>query len=323
MRAPLYPQFPKIIHITRIFGNFKIVNTGLNINSITFMEEIGYSSNNNSISYLDPFSNFKICEPVKIFGFAVELADPDLFGRSRGTELFGSFNPNVIAELFWEQSQPWAKFAESHIDLVSYICEQFYDVLLKKRGAKDVASRIWSFKVRERLEQRKVKAREELRMLIEDLKGFPINYNHYYTDNLHRTGEDKLRTRLNAMNPALLEHRSSINCSRGAHYDKFDLELIIGTLSKATREFNVDMEKFSCEEALDCLHAIYKVIERHMFRDFKHVFSLLVVAIINDTEIKSVAFESSVIYHQRKFLVNRISKFEESRIIFRNAVGIL
>ncbi|KAI6347933.1 hypothetical protein MCOR25_010870 [Pyricularia grisea] len=66
-----------------------------------------------------------------------------LIQRSRGTELFGSFNPNVIAELFWEQSQPWAKFAESHIDLVSYICEQFYDVLLKKRGAKDVASRIW------------------------------------------------------------------------------------------------------------------------------------------------------------------------------------
>lgn len=66
-----------------------------------------------------------------------------LIQRSRGTELFGSFNPNVIAELFWEQSQPWATFAESHIDLVSYICEQFYDVLLKKRGAKDVASRIW------------------------------------------------------------------------------------------------------------------------------------------------------------------------------------
>lgn len=66
-----------------------------------------------------------------------------LIQRSRGTKLFGSFNPNVIAELFWEQSQPWAKFAESHIDLVSYICEQFYNVLLKKRGAKDVASRIW------------------------------------------------------------------------------------------------------------------------------------------------------------------------------------
>ncbi|KAI6347931.1 hypothetical protein MCOR25_010870 [Pyricularia grisea] len=259
-----------------------------------------------------------------------------LIQRSRGTELFGSFNPNVIAELFWEQSQPWAKFAESHIDLVSYICEQFYDVLLKKRGAKDVASRIWSFKVRQRLEERKAKAREELRMLIEDLKGFPINYNHYYTDNLHRTGEDKLRTRLNAINPALLEHRSSMNCSRGAHYDKFDLELVIGTLSKATSESSVDMEKFSCEEALDCLHAIYKVqlkvfvanvtnqvIERHMLRDLEHVFSPLVVATMNDTEVKSVALESSAIHHQRKFLLDRISKLEESRVIFRNAVGML
>lgn len=104
-----------------------------------------------------------------------------------------------------------------------------------------------------------MKAREELWKLIEDLKGFPINYNHYYTDNLHRAREDKLRTQLNAINPALLEHRSSMNCSRGAHYDKFDLELVLGTLSKATSEANIDMEKVSCEEALDCLRAIYKV----------------------------------------------------------------
>ncbi|TLS20459.1 uncharacterized protein PpBr36_11348 [Pyricularia pennisetigena] len=259
-----------------------------------------------------------------------------LIQRSRGTELFGSFNPNVIAELFWEQFQPWAKFAESHIDLVSYLCEQFYDILLKKRGAKDVSSRIWSFQVKDRLEQRKLKAREELWKLIEDLKGFQINYNHYYTDNLHKTREDKLRKQLNAINPALLEHRSSMNCSRGSHYDKFDLELVVGTLSKATSESSVDMEKVSCEEALECLRAIYKVqlkvfvanvtnqvIERHMLRGFEHVFSPLVVAAMNDIEVKSVALESSAIHHQRKFLLDRISKLEESRGIFQNAVAML
>ncbi|TLD03281.1 uncharacterized protein PgNI_12235 [Pyricularia grisea] len=259
-----------------------------------------------------------------------------LIQRSRGTELFGSFNPKVIAELFWEQSQPWAKFAESHIDLVSYLCEQFYDILLKERGAKDVSSRIWSFQVKDRLEQRKLKAREELWKLIEDLKGFPIDYNHYYTENLHKTREDKLRKQLNAINPALLEHRSSMNCSRGSHYDKFDLELVVGTLSKTTSESSVDMEKVSCEEALECLRAIYKVqlkvfvanvtnqvIERHMLRGLEHVFSPLVVAAMDDTEVKSVALESSAIHHQRKFLLDRISKLEESRGIFQNAVAML
>lgn len=52
------------------------------------MEEIGCSLNNNNTSHLDPFSNFKICEPVKIFGFAIELADPDLFGVTTNHNLF-------------------------------------------------------------------------------------------------------------------------------------------------------------------------------------------------------------------------------------------
>lgn len=35
--------------------------------------------------------------------------------RSRGCELVGNFNPNLIAELFWEQSDPWEKFAKAHM----------------------------------------------------------------------------------------------------------------------------------------------------------------------------------------------------------------
>ncbi|TLS20592.1 uncharacterized protein PpBr36_11315, partial [Pyricularia pennisetigena] len=71
-----------------ISGNFKVVNTGLNINSITSMEETGCSSSNNNTSHLDPSSNSKICEPVKILGFAVELADPDLLGVTTSHNLF-------------------------------------------------------------------------------------------------------------------------------------------------------------------------------------------------------------------------------------------
>lgn len=63
--------------------------------------------------------------------------------RSRGTELFGSFNPHVIAELFWEQSQPWGELANAHADLICDICENFLSNLFEKQGAKDVTPRIW------------------------------------------------------------------------------------------------------------------------------------------------------------------------------------
>lgn len=52
------------------------------------MEETGCSSSNNNTSHLDPSSNSKICEPVKILGFAVELADPDLLGVTTSHNLF-------------------------------------------------------------------------------------------------------------------------------------------------------------------------------------------------------------------------------------------
>lgn len=63
--------------------------------------------------------------------------------RSRGTELFGSFNPHVIAKLFWEQSQPWGELANAYADLICDICENFLSNLLEKQGAKDITPRIW------------------------------------------------------------------------------------------------------------------------------------------------------------------------------------
>ncbi|KAI7913417.1 interferon-induced GTP-binding protein Mx2 [Pyricularia oryzae] len=135
----------------------------------------------------------------------IDITD-EAFGKSDGgpkrmskaeaySWLFGSFNPHIIAELFWEQSPPWAELANAHVDLICDICESFcFTKLLEKKGAKDVTSRVWlvpryqvflivllliaeerSSIVKNRLQQRKAAAHEEFRRLLEDLNGFPIN----------------------------------------------------------------------------------------------------------------------------------------------------
>lgn len=63
--------------------------------------------------------------------------------RSRGHELVGNFNPHLIAELFWEQSDPWEKLAKNHIQQVSRLCEKFLDHLLDHSAPKDLKVRIW------------------------------------------------------------------------------------------------------------------------------------------------------------------------------------
>jgi hypothetical protein len=62
--------------------------------------------------------------------------------RSRGTELVGNFNPHVVAELFWEQSERWDRIAREHVEHVSNLCRQFVSNLVSEMAPEDLQSRI-------------------------------------------------------------------------------------------------------------------------------------------------------------------------------------
>ncbi|KAJ0306107.1 hypothetical protein Brms1b_010558 [Colletotrichum noveboracense] len=235
--------------------------------------------------------------------------------RSRGTELIGNFNPHLIGELFWEQSQPWENLASSHIEQVSQLCKNFLTNLLEQKAPKEVQGRIWASMIQDTLKQRKQAAYDELVNLINDIKEFPINYNHYYTDIIEQRRQE----------------------SRGLHYDKFDLEIELSKVISACVKSNattVDMNKFSGEEALDCLRAIYKVqykvfianvttqvIERQMVRGLDKVFSPLVVISMADDTVEAIASERPATKRRRIFLTNRVEKLKEGRHIFQELIG--
>lgn len=63
--------------------------------------------------------------------------------RCRGTELVGNFNPNLIAELFWEQSEGWERAARMHIGTVYKSCDQFLRDLLNARAPLDMRPKLW------------------------------------------------------------------------------------------------------------------------------------------------------------------------------------
>lgn len=63
--------------------------------------------------------------------------------RSRGTELAGNFNPHLIGELFWEQSEAWEKLAGGHIELVSGISKTFLASLLEQKISMDIRDKYW------------------------------------------------------------------------------------------------------------------------------------------------------------------------------------
>ena len=178
--------------------------------------------------------------------------------RTRGKELPGNFNPLLIGELFWEQSSKWQRMAEHHVEDVADVCTRFLDALLREKCPKDVHTRLWSSKIEDALTSRFDGSTREIEKIIEDIKSYPITYNHYYTDTIKKRRKEREEKCLancidNATQHVLLPGCSSKHTS--AQVDS----------GKAAREYSdavdPDMENHTCEEALDCLYSIYKVSE--------------------------------------------------------------
>lgn len=97
-------------------------------------------------------------------------------------------------------------------------------------------------------------ALDELDKLLQDRKDFPINYNHYYTDTVHKKRQDRIQSQIETQ----VDGAFSNNMVRKerAH------DIVKESISIWSQSVTADMEAFSCEEALDCLLAIYKVCRR-------------------------------------------------------------
>jgi hypothetical protein len=181
-----------------------------------------------------------------------------VLARTRGRELVGNYNPLLVGELFWEQSSKWQLLAVDHIERVSSQCSQFLKTLLHEKCPKDVESRLWDSKIHDALRGRSQEASEELARIIEDIKGYPINYNRYYTDTVKSRRQNRQRAALAETVKQASKTTMLPGHGIGDHVPTttVDIEQVMKSWTDNTDR---NMEKFSCEEALDCLLAIYNV----------------------------------------------------------------
>jgi len=169
--------------------------------------------------------------------------------RGRGKELAGNFNPLLIGELFKVQSSPWERLACEHITQLEDVCSFFLYDLLNHCCPEDVHTRYWPT-IEEVLRARKTAALDELKKLTEELHMDPINYNHYYVDTVRKRRCERLAK------PSGSLAQSIQNWSRNGYRETEIVKLAVEANMKS---FQRDMERFSCEEILDGVNAIYKV----------------------------------------------------------------
>ncbi|KAI1114245.1 interferon-induced GTP-binding protein Mx [Nemania sp. NC0429] len=251
--------------------------------------------------------------------------------RTRGKELVGNFNPLLIGELFWEQSSGWKQLAVDHIEEVSRTCERFLGILLSAKAAKEVRSRLFSSRIGEALKGRRQAAYRELDLILKDNRSFPINYNHYYTDTISKRRQERQKASLAQALDYGTEHRMLPGCQSDHTSAEVDIEQVIATFTELVEP---DMENFSCEDALDCLFAIYKalqktfvtnmttqVIERHIVHGLEDIFSPIVVNSMSNVEVEAIASEPLPTRSLRDFLNDRINKLEAGKETFRVMMG--
>ena len=176
----------------------------------------------------------------------------NVLGKTRGRELPGNFNALVIGELFWEQSGKWEQIAEYHLRRVSKLCTQFMQAVLGEFSAKHVHTALWNAIVRAALKQRLEAAEKELASLTQNLRDYPINYNHYYTDTKRkRRIERDLANKRARMGPTPTQTTFGTPA--------FGVDLT--DEAHAPESIDPNMDNQASVEALDSLMAIYKVSE--------------------------------------------------------------
>ena len=176
--------------------------------------------------------------------------------RTRGRELVGNFNPLLIGELFWEQCSKWERFVVKYLDRVADVCRRFLDILLEDKCPKDVISRLKINLIQDKLRARRENASKELDKIMDDVKSYPINYNHYYTDTINRRRQERQKRSLSECIDDATSHERLDGCNSNHTSASVDVDQ---ALAKYVQKVDPNMEVVSCEEALDCLCAIYKV----------------------------------------------------------------
>jgi hypothetical protein len=169
--------------------------------------------------------------------------------RSRGTELPGNFNPELISHLFWDQSKPWKEIAHSHVNEVARACRTFVCAVLRHAAPAEFQEPLKAITVDTTLQNALTASREELEKLLEDKTRQPMTYNHYFTTTIQKARQDGYRNLTAKAKKSCVPYSYS-----GGPYIKPDE--FQENLDKSMQQ---DMGTFSSEEALDNLRAYYKV----------------------------------------------------------------
>ncbi|KAL1645007.1 hypothetical protein SLS58_004078 [Diplodia intermedia] len=248
----------------------------------------------------------------------------------RGEELPGTVSVALMKELFWEQSSNWKAITLSYIDVIAKLVQEFLTRLIQHVMPPEVAERVSKWKIPSSVASQKDNAIAELDRIAKDNRSTPMTYNHYYTDMIQKIRHQKFMARAKGITDSKSYH--IYGPAPGTSVKVITPEIWLNALNKQGIE--QDMDKFTAEEALDSLMALYKdklknfiarvaeeVIERHLVAPLvDSPVSPVTLMKLSDDEVRYLAAEPEHVRTERAQLLAMKDSLEEGKKAFARAL---
>ena len=286
-----------------------------------------------------------------------EKAEPDssimkwlstLFKASRGFEL-GTLNASILATAMKVQSRNWEGFAQGYVvDIVSMVHEYLTSLLnIVCAGDSRAHDGILALLMDPLLERYKAAIRHVDFLLHVELTGTPATMNHYFSDNLEKNRQIRLRDALMSKAFELGTERANLPVRRVWDEEQDRCIKVKSTKHKSVsidplkcvrmddivQNSNISNSDYTVQLLHDILKSYYKVA-RKRFVDNLHtqaadyylltghdnplkLFNAAFVGRLSEEQLEEVAGEDAVLRRQRESLEKEIEDLEEGKKILR------
>lgn len=179
-----------------------------------------------------------------------------LMRRSRGCELPGTFNPLIVGDLFFQQSQPWKRIIGDYCHKILEATGLCIDLSLIHLTDDRTRAGLHREIIDPALEGfSKALEQRVLELMKPHQTGHPITYNHSFTETVQKAREEHSKRELGRRLNEFFKQKPSTSPIYPIQQNIDKAEL----LNALTKKSEQNMELYACSEAADCMEAYYKV----------------------------------------------------------------
>ncbi|KAI9894518.1 MAG: hypothetical protein M1814_001872 [Vezdaea aestivalis] len=198
-----------------------------------------------------------------------------LLDQSRGQELPGTYNPDLIGKLFHEYSEPWSLIVLAHISTIKTAIELFLKCVFSHLTTRPVADALLKHWIRPRLEERYSKTKGLLQEHLASLKTSPRTFNKEFSQQVAKLDAER---NVSAVTASLLELFKS-----RPHLNARSIPLIVEAINKTAR---LEMDTSAAISIYNYMkglyntlielfgdHVIWHIIDRGLLGGLETIFS--------------------------------------------------